>query len=159
LIRGVCGVSAAIDLAACAHRIHERDNYFYELRFVAAMRARLRATGKYSERELAGVRSVLEIDDRFTAPAFGLVDAANYYRTQSAVVYLPAIRVPTLLIQAQDDTFVPFAAFESDAVRSNPSIQLLATRYGGHVAFLARRPPRLWLDQTVIKWILKVEGL
>src|ERR1019366_3109450 len=48
--------------------------------------------------ELAGVRSVFELDDRFTAPSFGFGDAANYYRTQSAIGYLAGLRVPALLI-------------------------------------------------------------
>ena len=80
-----------------------------------------------------GLRSVFELDDRFTAPSFGFGDAANYYRTQSAIGYLAGLRVPALLIQAKDDTFVPFAIYESAAVRSNPWIQLMATG--------SRRPP------------------
>lgn len=154
LIHGVCAVSTALDLAACARRIHQPDNFFYERRFVRNMLARLRATGRYTARDLAGLHSVVGIDDRITAPSFGFGNAENYYRTQSALGFLGAIRVPVLLIQAKDDSFVPFAAFQSEAVRSNPHIELLATEHGGHVGFIARRPPRLWLDETVIKWIL-----
>ena len=153
LIEGVCAVSTPLDLARCAARIHERRNYLYEQRFVRNMRRRLRATGRYSKNDLAGLNSVIGIDDRITAPSFGFGNAENYYRTQSALRFLPAIRVPTLLIQAKDDTFVPFEPFESEAVRSNPWIELLATEHGGHVGFVARSPPYLWLDETVIKWI------
>ena len=86
------------------------------------MRERLCATGRYQARDFAGLRSVIELDDRFTAPSFGFGDAANYYRTQSAIGYLAGLRVPALLIQAKDDTFVPFAIYESAAVRANPWI-------------------------------------
>lgn len=154
LIHGVCAVSAAIDLAACARRIHQPDNRYYERRFVRAMLTRLRATRRYPEKDLAGLRSVFAIDDRFTAPSFGFGTAENYYSTQSALRFVGAIRVPTLLIHAKDDTFVPYAALESDVVRRNPCIQVLATEHGGHVGFLARRAPRFWLDETVIQWIL-----
>jgi uncharacterized protein len=153
LIAGVIGVSAAIDLAACARRIHERDNFIYERRFVRKMLASLRATGRYKPRDLAGLNSVIGIDDRITAPSFGFGNAENYYRTQSALRFLDSIHVPTLLIQSKDDTFVPFDAFECDAVRRNPCIEVLATEHGGHLGFIARRPPRLWLDETVIAWI------
>ena len=159
LIAGVCGVSAAIDLAACAHRIHQRDNFLYERRFVRNMLARLRATGRYPASELRGLRSVVAIDDRITAPSFGFGNAVNYYKTQSAIGFFDAIRVPVLLIQAKDDTIVPFAAYETAAARSNPRIELLATEHGGHVGFVARRPPRLWLDETVINWILAQSAL
>lgn len=154
MVAGVVAVSAAIDLASCAARIRQRDNFLYERRFVRNMRARLLATGRYGADDLKGLGSVFEIDDRITAPSFGFGNAANYYATQSAIGFLDGIRVPALLIQAKDDTFVPFAAFESEAVRRNPRIELLATEHGGHVAFLGRRTPRLWLDETVIKWIL-----
>lgn len=154
LVASVCAVSTALDLAACARRIHQRDNVLYERRFVRNMLVRLRATGRYTARDLAGLDSVIGIDDRITAPSFGFGNAENYYRTQSALGFLAAIRVPVLLIQSRDDTFVPFASFESEAVRSNSRIELLATEHGGHVGFLARRAPRLWLDETVIQWIL-----
>ena len=152
-VQGICTVSAPLDLAACSRRMAERDNRVYEARFVRAMRKRLCATGRYQMGEFAGMRSVLELDDRFTAPSFGFGNAANYYRTQSAVGYLAGLRVPALLIQAKDDTFVPFAVYESAAVRSNPWIQLMATEHGGHLGFIGRGPNRLWSDEAIMEWI------
>jgi predicted alpha/beta-fold hydrolase len=152
-IAGVCAVSTPLDLAECARRIHQRDNFLYERRFVRNMRRRLIATGRYTAQDLAGMDSVIGIDDRITAPSFGFGNAENYYRTQSALGFLDEIRVPVLLIQSKDDTFVPFAPFESEVVRRNPRIELLATEHGGHVGFLARRKPYLWLDETVMLWI------
>jgi predicted alpha/beta-fold hydrolase len=153
IIDGVCGVSTPLDLAACARRISERDNRVYEARFVRKMRERLCATGRYTARDFAGLRTVMEIDDRITAPSFGFGNAVNYYRTQSAIGYLDAIRVPALLIQAKDDTFIPFAIYESAAVRSNSRIELLTTEHGGHLGFLGRRPYRLWTDHAIMNWI------
>jgi len=159
LIAGVCGASTPLDLAACAARIAEPRNRLYERRFVRRMRARLCATGRYRERDFRGLGSVMAIDDRITAPSFGFGNAANYYRTQSAIHYLGRIRVPALLIQAKDDTFVPFEIFESEAVRANPRVQLLATEFGGHLGFLSRGSERFWLDATIMKWILNRPGI
>ncbi len=156
VVQGVCTVSAPLDLAACARRIGERDNRLYEARFVRAMRKRLAATGRYTKREFTGLRSVVELDDRFTAPSFGFGNAANYYRTQSAIGFLAGLRVPALLIQAKDDTFVPFEVYESAAVRANPRIQVMATDHGGHLGFIGRRPNRLWLDEVIMEWITGV---
>src|SRR5271157_2049964 len=140
LVEGVCAVSTPLDLAACARRLAEPANRFYERRFVRRMTARLCATGRYQERNFRGLRSVKDIDDRITAPSFGFGDAAHYYRTQSAIRYLDGIRVPVLLIQAMDDTLVPFDIFASGAFRVNPRIQLRATEHGGHLGFIGRRP-------------------
>ena len=157
LVRGVCGVSAALDLAACVRRIAQPANRFYERRFVRRMRARLCATGRYQERNFQGLRSVKDIDDRITAPSFGFGDAANYYRTQSAIRYVDGIRVPVLLIQAMDDTIVPFDIFAAGGVpsgpRANPRIELVAPAHGGHVGFIGRRPHRFWADDAIMEWI------
>jgi predicted alpha/beta-fold hydrolase len=155
-IRGVCAVSTPLDLAACASRIDDRENFLYQYRFVRRMRARLCATGRYAAADFADLRSVMDIDDRITAPSFGFGTAANYYRTQSAIRYLEAIRVPTLLIQAKDDPLVPYAIYEG--LPANPSIELLATERGGHLGFLGKRPHRFWLDDTIIEWVRQLRG-
>jgi predicted alpha/beta-fold hydrolase len=153
LIRGVCSVSAPLDLAACARRIAQPDNRLYEARFVRAMRKRLCATGRYQAHQFAGLRTVLELDDRFTAPSFGFGNAENYYRTQSAIGYLSGLRVPALMIQAKDDTFVPFSIYQSPEVLENPWIRLAVSDFGGHLGFIGRAPDRLWSDGVIMEWI------
>jgi predicted alpha/beta-fold hydrolase len=156
-IRGVCAVSTPLDLAACADRLHQRDNRLYEHRFVRRMRQRLRATGRYRPEEYESLRSVFDIDDRITAPSFGFGDAANYYATQSSRQFLAKIRMPALLVQAKDDTFIPFPVYES--LPANPCIKLVVTERGGHLGFLARGPSRFWLDDTLMEWISALEDL
>jgi predicted alpha/beta-fold hydrolase len=154
LARGVCAVSTPLDLAACARRIGEPDNRIYQARFVRRMRERLCATGRYRREEFRGMRTVVELDDRFTAPSFGFGGADNYYRTQSAIGYLAGIRIPGLMIQAKDDTFIPFGIYESEAVRSHSTVRLVVTEYGGHLGFLGRAPHRFWLDDAIMDWII-----
>lgn len=153
VIRCVAAVSTPLDLAACSRRISEPDNRIYQERFVRKMRERLCATGRYRREQFHGLRTVEELDDRFTAPSFGFGDAANYYRTQSAIRYLGGIRVPAMLIQAKDDTFIPFSIYESPEVTANPRIRLVVTRHGGHLGFLGRGPQRLWLDHALMQFI------
>jgi len=153
LICGVCAISAPLDLAHSARRVSHPENQLYERRFVRRMWARLAATGRYRTQDVSKLRSVMEIDDRITAPSFGFGDAANYYQTQSALRYMENIRVPTLLIHAKDDTLAPFESCESEAARMNPRITLLATEHGGHLGFIGRRPHRFWIDETIVGWI------
>ena len=152
MIQGVCAVSAPLDLAMCSRALARRENRLYERRFVRGMRARLAATGRYRPAEFDGLGSVMEIDDRITAPSFGFGNAANYYRTQSALRFLDGIRVPALLIHSRDDTLAPFASCEAEAVRRNPRIRLIATEHGGHLGFLGRKPHRFWLDESIVAW-------
>lgn len=153
LLGGVCGVSAPLDLAASSRCVSKPENRMYQRRFVRKMRERLWATGQYTARDFEGLDSVLAIDDRITAPSFGFGDAENYYRTQSAVRYLEALRVPVLLIYSKDDTLVPCETFDAPAVRANPWVERLPTEHGGHLGFLGRRPHRFWLDTAIMEWV------
>ena len=94
----------------------------------------------------------MELDNRITAPSFGFSGAGHYYRTQSALGFLPAIRIPGLLIQAKDDSFIPFRIYESEGVTANRRIELLATEHGGHLGFLSRGVPRFWADRVIMDW-------
>jgi predicted alpha/beta-fold hydrolase len=154
LIQGVCGVSVPLVLARCTKRMQDRENLLYERRFVKRMKKRMVATGRYTEAELAPLKTIWDIDDQVTAPSFGFRGAAHYYETQSAINFVPRIRVPALLIQAKDDTYIPFEMYSHPALAANPSIRLLTTEHGGHLGFLQRRGlPRFWLDGTVLEFI------
>jgi predicted alpha/beta-fold hydrolase len=156
LIQGVCAISTPIDLAKSARRIGGRDNRFYERRFLKRMRGRLIGTGRYTPQDLAGARSLYEIDDVVTAPSFGFRGADHYYETQSSQRYLDAIRVPALLIQAKDDTFIPFSIFDHSAFQTNPYLKLLAVEHGGHLGFLAKRGARFWADEVAIGFVAEI---
>jgi predicted alpha/beta-fold hydrolase len=152
LVDGVAAVSTPIDLGACARHMGTRENKLYDLHFVSAMRRHIATTGRYSREALLRPRSIYEFDDQFTAPGFGFRSADHYYSTQSANSFLSRIRVPALLIQAKDDTFIPFPVYSHPGLAANPRIELVITEHGGHLGFIARRPPRFWVDHAVIGW-------
>ena len=158
LLDGVCAVSPPIDLAACVRVIDKPSNILYARRFLDRLRKRVERKSRlaphlYSSEGLHTVKTVWQFDDRYTAPLFGFGNAANYYATQSATNFLDAICAPTLVITAQNDPLVPFQIFSHPAFRSNPSIRLVATKYGGHLGFLSRRKPRFWIDSFALDWI------
>ena len=153
LIEGVCAISTPIDLAAGVRRIGKWDNRIYERRFLSRMRARLLATGRYSQEELEAARTLYDIDDRITAPSFGFKGADHYYATQSARNFLDRIRVPTLLIQAKDDVFIPFESYAQPAFESNPFLRLIATERGGHLGYLSRSGARFWVDEVALEFL------
>lgn len=156
LIQGACALSTPIDLGLSVRRLAQRDNRVYENRFVKRMKQRLVATGRYSAAELAPYRTLYEIDDKITAPSFGMGNADNYYATQSAKNFLDGIRVPTLVVQAKDDTYIPFEIFNHPAFSSNPFLRLFVTEHGGHLGHLQRGPHRFWLDEAAIGFLTEV---
>jgi hypothetical protein len=159
LLTGVCAASTPIDLAASCRRISEPANRPYDLWFLRSLKRRILVKRRHFPHlspacDLRSLRSLYEFDDRVTAPLCGFRDAAHYYETQSAVRFLAGIRVPSLLIQAQDDPLIPFAAFRDHRLAANRHIELIAPARGGHLGFLSQRRPRFWLDETVIGWII-----
>jgi len=99
LVAGFCAVSTPIDLAACAKQLGQIENRIYERRFLRRMCQRLIATGRYTEPDFRGIRSIFEIDDKITAPSFGFHGAEHYYATQSSNQFLDRIRVLPMLPQ------------------------------------------------------------
>ena len=156
LLTAACSVSTPIDLSASVRRMGRVDNIVYERRFVRRMRRRMVATGRYTQADLRGLNSIFEIDDKVTAPAFGFHGAEHYYATQSAHQFLERIRVPTLIVQAKDDTFVPFEMFRRPEFDSNPSLTLIAPERGGHLGFISREKPRFWVDGVILEWVSEI---
>jgi len=158
-LRGVAGVCACTDLARCADALALPGNFLYEYHFVRNLKSRMRRKarlfpGKFDLGPLAHVRSVREFDDLITAKYCGFRDAADYYERSSALRVASEIRVPTLIVTAQDDPFVPFATFSDPAVTNNPHIRILAPERGGHCAFVSRRAgaERFWAEARVMEF-------
>ena len=100
-------------------------------------------------------RSFRDFDDAATAPIHGFAGAADYYDRSSSRRYLPRIRVPTLLLHAADDPFLPATAFPRAEVAANPCLSAVVTRGGGHVGFISGPPwkPRFWAEDTAAAWL------
>lgn len=169
ILRGVAAVSPAIDLALAVQNIDQGFvNGLYRRSFMAHLRGMLRRKasqfpGRFDLTGLRRVRTLQEFDDRFTAPSFGFGDAANYYRTATALPLLEHIKVPTLFVQAADDPMLPASQIDQVSGLDNPAIELLVPRTGGHCAFLSRRPAvssvgrdldRYWAENRVVQFLL-----
>ncbi len=156
-LRGVAAICPALNLGACADALERRDNYFYQRHFVAGLMARYARKAelfpeRYSTNGYGPIRTVREFDDAITAPQFGYRDAQEYYEAAGAKRFVDKIRVPLLLITAQDDPFVPFAATRASGVEKNPAITFAAPRYGGHCAFISgvRGEERFWAERRIV---------
>ncbi len=160
-VAGVCGISVPICLADCARELGRPRNRIYEIRFLRELGRTLRTKQRlmperFSTLSAAGVRSIYEFDDCVTARAFGFRDADDYYEQSSSRPFLKLIRLPALLIQAQDDPFVPLRIFKHPDVWASPCVRLLGTEHGGHVAFLAREGPRFWATEQAVEFFQRL---
>ncbi len=161
VVRGIVAVSPSMDLAACADAIEMRSNIIYHTRFIWSLRSRLRRKAelfpdRYDVSRLRGVWTIRKFDDIYTAPHSGFRNVAHYYECASALPFVPRIAVPTLLIHAKDDPFIPRASFERPEVTGNPNVMVLTTDHGGHVGFIGANgdgESRFWAEATLVKFI------
>ena len=141
-LRSVCAVSPTLDLERCVAALETRENRLYEWNFVRNLKARMRRKAhlfpdRYVINGLSQIRTVREFDAAFTAPHHGFRDAHDYYYRASALRVIDQIRVPSLIITADDDPFVPTDPCRDPLVTGNSSITVVITSAGGHCGFVS----------------------
>lgn len=157
-LRAVCAVSPVLELSACVEALERPANFVYQWNFVRGLKARMRRKashrpGAFPVERLRAIRTVREFDDGFTAPHFDFADAEDYYHRASAARVIERIAVPTLVISAADDPFVPASLFEAAALRGNSCITTIVTPHGGHCGFVADRGADhdgYWAESSVV---------
>lgn len=147
---GAVAVSAPIDLEAASRAIARPRNALYQRYLLACLRAEFRRwpldLSVEERREVLSARTLLAFDEVWTARRNGFAGALDYYRRSSAAPLLPKIQVPTLLLHAADDPWIPAAPHLQAAENASP-LQVLVAPSGGHVGFHAADDPRPWHDR------------
>ena len=100
-------------------------------------------------------RSFREFDHAATAPLHGFASAEDYYARSSSRGFLLSIRVPTLLVHALDDPFLPPESLPVEAVRDSPWLEAAWTGRGGHVGFIGGTPrrPDFWAERQAARYL------
>ncbi|HKO34959.1 MAG TPA: alpha/beta fold hydrolase [Pyrinomonadaceae bacterium] len=116
-LKGVVAISPSVDLQASSDLLKQPRNFVYHRNFLYYLKRRITLKQQkypelYDSSALGGISSLVQFDDHYVAPAFDFADARDYYAKASALPFLSRIRVPTLIIHAQDDPFIPFTPLE-----------------------------------------------
>ncbi len=154
---GAVSVSAPIDLKATQLRLMQRRNRRYHDHLLERMKEEIAAPNSaLSGLERAGldtISSVYEFDDRVVAPRNNFATADDYYARCSAKNFLGEIRVPTLLIHARNDPWIPLNAYLTFDWNSNPRLTPLLPKGGGHVGFHGFGSFVPWHDRCIASFI------
>ena len=159
-LTAVCAVSPTLDLGACVKALERRSNIAYEWNFVRRLKGRMRRKAAafpsdYPLDALRRVWTVRQFDEAYTAPHHGFRDAADYYHRASALRVVDRIRVPALIITADDDPFVPASTFTDPSVTLNPNVTTVITPHGGHCAFIERADvdyDGYWSEREIVRF-------
>jgi predicted alpha/beta-fold hydrolase len=155
VVRAAASVSAPLDLTAAGNALEQGFNIVYTRNFLTTLKdksaAKLaRFPGLFDGDRVARARTLREFDDLVTAPLHGFRDAADYWARASAKPWLAGIEVPTLVLNAANDPFLPGEHLpRRDEV--GPGVTLEIPETGGHVGFVSGRFPGRydWLPRRV----------
>lgn len=139
LVEAAVSICAPIDLVAGSERISKGVNTLYADMFLRTLREKLLKKARqypdlFDENAVRRCRTLYDFDAIYTAPMHGFKSAMEYWQKCSAKQFLPSVRVPLLLLNAQNDPFLPAWVLPTAAEMSS-SVVGDFPREGGHVGF------------------------
>jgi predicted alpha/beta-fold hydrolase len=160
-LRAVCAVSPTMDLGVCVQALERKANIPYQFNFVRNLKKRMRRKaaafpGDFSLEPLGRVWTVRQFDEAYTAPHHGFDGASDYYHRASAMRVIDRIAVPTLILTAADDPFVPPESFRDPAVTANSHITVCVSPHGGHCGFLEHGTgdyDGYWAEREIVRFV------
>ncbi len=156
-LKAAVSVSAPIDLSLTCRNMRRPRNVLYHRFPLREMKRE--ATGEGARLSAAERSAILQsptiwhYDEAFIAPRHGFAGAEDYYQRCRPLAFMPAIRVPTLMVAALDDPWIPGELYTGYNWRANGFLTPLLSRHGGHVGFhgVGGDPP--WSDRAAARFL------
>ena len=149
--------SVPCDLEAAAGTLAMAKNAIYMKRFLKLLHDKIKEKmrvlpGALDDADYEAIKTFREFDDRYTAPIHGFKDARDYWRQCASRQFIPAIDLPTLIINAGNDPFLPPACYPVQEAAKNANVTLKIPGSGGHVGFIAfnNREQMYWSEQQAL---------
>ncbi len=131
--------SVPLHLASSCASLSSRSNYLYVLKFLRSLKAKVEEKGKIRNdidlKPLASIKTLQDFDNEYTSKLHGYKDAMDYYESCSSLYFVKNINVPTLIVNAANDSFLSDACYPRDMLKNHPYVQLIIPKQGGHVGF------------------------
>ncbi|MSQ56527.1 MAG: alpha/beta fold hydrolase [Limnohabitans sp.] len=162
-VRATCAVCSPLDLYTSGHAIGQGINrYIYTPWFLGTMKPRALHKLKqfpalFNREQLMRAKDLYDFDNVFTAPLHGFKNTQDYWTRASAKPHMRNIALPSLVIHAQNDPFIPAHSLPK-AQEVSQDVELWQPRTGGHVGFVqgAFAGDVLAMPQAVVQWFQRI---
>lgn len=161
LLSAAVAVSAPVDLMAAGDTLGSGFARIYAAMFLRTLKKKSEEKGRlhpgtFDLAAMRRARSLRAFDNVVTAPLHGFRDTDDYWRRASSKVLLQSIRVPTLLMNARNDPFLPEVALPTDQEISS-AVECEFSRQGGHVGFVSGPFPGSfgWFTRRIIGFVAR----
>lgn len=162
LVAAAVAVSAPLDLVAAGKALDLGFNQFYARHFLSSLKRKAlekhkRFPGLLDAQAVAASNTLYAFDNHVTAPLHGFRDTDEYWKKSSSKQWLQHIQIPTLVINARNDPFMPADVLPTQKMVSS-MVMLEFPEQGGHVGFMQGNfPGKLnWLPQRMIRFFRSV---
>ena len=157
IVDAACSVSAPLDLAQGGSALSSGFNRVYTRMFLRTLKPKCLAKldqfpGLFRREAMLAARDLHAFDNVVTAPLHGYRNADDYWDRASAKHVLSDITVPTLVLNARNDPFLPGQHLP---LHASARVRLDYPAQGGHVGFAAGKPPGSldWLPQRLLHFL------
>lgn len=139
-LKGAVAVSVPCNLYDSCKQLLSTKNILYAIRFKGNLLEKLRQKQamfpeKISNADIKKIKTLMDFDDAYTSKAHNFKNALDYYEQCSSLQFLPNIQVPSLIINAKNDSFLGPDCYPVLETDNNPNLHLEMPNYGGHVGF------------------------
>jgi predicted alpha/beta-fold hydrolase len=155
-VAAAAAISTPLDLESAGIAIGKGANRIYTRNFLSTLKPKslamaVRFPGLLDDARIRNARTMYDFDDVVTSLLHGFDGATDYWRRASSKPWLAGIGVPTLVLNARNDPFVPAESLPGSGEASR-DVLLVQPEEGGHVGFLTGPfPGRLdWLPLRLL---------
>jgi len=140
ILKSATAIGVPADLKVSLEQLAKGENWVYRTSFLFDLRRKYRKKMPHFPEQLSWeryhkIRSLKTFDDFYTAPAHGFEDALDYYAKASSLEYIPKIEIPTLILNAKNDSFLHGGCYPYAYAKTSKAVHLETPTYGGHVGF------------------------
>ncbi|MBF8149959.1 alpha/beta fold hydrolase [Winogradskyella sp. F6397] len=160
-LKSVIAVSTPCDLRGSCGELMSFKNKHYAIRFLAHLKDKLKPKleqfpNSISVTDFDSIKALIDFDDVYTSKAHGFKDALDYYEKASCLQFLPNIKIPSLIINALNDSFLSAECYPVKEAKQNSNVFLEMPKYGGHVGFI-QKGKVYYNEQRALEFVNDVE--
>lgn len=151
--------SVPMDLHSSCKKISKPSNWIYSNRFLNSLKTKVVAkSGMRKELDVTDIhriKTLIDFDDRYTAPLHGFLNAVDYYDRCSSIHFVESIKIPTLIVNAKNDPFLSDTCYPNQQLKGHSYVRFEDPGFGGHVGFAQFSKNGLyWSEERALSFMI-----
>jgi len=160
-IKAAIAISVPCSLHSSLKALLQPKNALYARRFKSHLIEKLRLKQErfpslIGDEDIKKVVTLQDFDDVYTSKAHGFKDGLDYYTKCSSLQFLPQVALPTLIINAKNDSFIGPECYPIKEAEENHNLYLEMPAYGGHVGFYNKKDV-YYNEKRALKFVKELE--